>query len=282
MSLVNDVESMYKNTKAAYAAIDFLNGVSPTNKNLENLVTALDTLPIDLSDGTEWGTLYLNYQAVGHILTASDYQLLGNASSQGNIQFSFGLVSKSAITGYSFGKLCTSTSDYFMSYCYNLKTLTHTAVIETIGEYFLADTVLLESDLDLSNVIEIGNAFLYNTLSRAGLHLGNKLKSIGNNFMSKASNFNKDFTLPASVESIGLAFMANAHNFTSTITIETDVVPSDATSSAGSSLICRNVNYNAYKQGIKITGSGASTWKTALPDKADNLTNSYRKLILVE
>lgn len=46
MTLATDVESMYKNTKEVYDAIAMLGGTLPENKNLENLATAFDSLPV--------------------------------------------------------------------------------------------------------------------------------------------------------------------------------------------------------------------------------------------
>lgn len=122
-----------------------------------------------------------------------------------------------------------------------------------VGNYFLNGCSVFNQPLDLSNVVEIGEVFLYS-----------------------AKAFSQHIVVPVSVASIGKGFLCDAKNAVS-VEIQTSAVPG-SDDYASISLGTWDSSAPMYVQGITLSGTGAQAWKNALPDSSTQ--NKYRKLIL--
>lgn len=143
--------------------------------------------------------------------------------------------------------------------------------LETIGTNFMSGCTVFKKNITLpSTVLSIGTYFMQScggSTSRITLNEG--LQTIGNSFLYNARP--TYVYVPSTLTSIGTEFCRNCYSLTSVATMTT-VHPTDNYSLAGGS-----ASQPYYQQGITLTGTGASAWKDALPDRT---SNPYRKLIL--
>lgn len=115
------------------------------------------------------------------------------------------------------------------------------------------------------------NWFLCNLPNLTKLTCLGGLQQIGTHFLASAESFTQSMTLPSSITLIKEGFLDRCNSYTGIITINTTAVPAETYS------LATNKNTAAmYVQGVRITGTGAAAWKTALPDRS----NPFRKLIL--
>lgn len=153
-------------------------------------------------------------------------------------------------------------------------------LVETVGDNFLKNAHNLNGIHFSESLQHLGNGALYQ-ISFNGtptLTLPEGLETIGDTFMFNTNTMLKSLTIPSTVQSIGGDFMGATVNFTGPLVINTLAVPADNATSGPGSLSCLESAYNAYTQGVKLTGPGAAAWKEALPDLDG--PSSYRKLIL--
>lgn len=197
----------------------------------------------------------------------------------------------------------TSSSNGFLANCKNatIDGLEHFTNLTAIGGYFLYGVADYGGKLpDLSNVETIGNYFLGESsalLPEGGLKLGDKLTTIGNNFLYRNTD-NQPIILPASLTTIGSDFMFYCRNFTHPLTIPDAVTSvgnifmsecnnftgplnvgrSSGISSHNSTLATNLYSAPMFAQGVTLTGENAQIWKDTLPDRTNN--TPYRKLIV--
>lgn len=171
--------------------------------------------------------------------------------------------------------------------------------VESLGNNILGSAKEFNSTITLPSTLKtIGNAFLGYGLGctkfNQPLNLPNGLTSIGDSFLSYCRSFDQELILPSSLTSVGSSFMFSCTGFRHVLTVPATlttfgnyfmysqyqmkslVVEGTNSPTDNYSLSSDNDNAKSYRNGITLTGSGASTWKTNLP----NITNyPYRKLI---
>lgn len=171
----------------------------------------------------------------------------------------------------------------FMQNCSAFNAPLNLAKVGHVDGFFLASCSSFNQPIDLPKIEYIGSGFLQSCGAfNSDVTLGNDLFYIGGSFMLNCSAFAKSITIPASLDSTysatnpGTKFMNGCWNFTGPLVcngpITTSAIPNDNnTLSPGGS------NWPAYTTGITLTGTYASQWKSALPDRS---SSPYRKLIL--
>lgn len=170
----------------------------------------------------------------------------------------------------------TSINYAFMQGCYSYnKQITIPNTVTSIGNTFLESCGSYNQPLTIpEGVTSIGSDFLRNATSfNQILSLPSTLQTISTYFMGDCSFYNQNLTIPSSITAIGSSFMKSCSSFEKTLTVNTSVSPTDDASLSSSSYA------PSYVTGITLAGTGATAWKTALPDLS---SGSYRKLILAE
>lgn len=289
MALKNTIASISNHISQAYDALEEKGATIPAQKNLANLASAIETVSGGGGLFGDWGQISFKQDA--EIITLPienqvDFNTLAS-SSGASINIGGVSIARGDVLEVSLGKECRNIPSYFLRSCSALVSLKNTEVIESISDYFLCDCPLV-SELILTNVKNIGVGFLRpvstNTYAsnpvNCNIVLGEQLISIDADFMLNCKNYNKPLRIPASVISIAGGFMCRCDNFTGPLTVETATVPNDP---AGAKAICAtNEGSRAYTTGVRLAGSGASTWKAALADVKDSANYTFRKLILAE
>jgi hypothetical protein len=181
----------------------------------------------------------------------------------------------------------TEIYDYFMSDCraFNPEngTLTLPDGLQIIGDYFMYNCHSFNpaNGFEIpAGVTEIGYSFMCYCAAfnpPTGLVIPASLSTINGNFMVSCSAFNPSngLMIPAGVTQIkSNSFMAACANMSGTITfLGTPTIVSDTTS-----LSTSDSNDDLYKEGVKVTGAGASAAIAAWPNRT---SSPYRKLIQV-
>lgn len=156
--------------------------------------------------------------------------------------------------------------------------------VRYIGPSFLQNCSAFNQPISLPKVDEIGDYFLLGCSSfNSEITLNNDMLTIGSRFMQGCSSFAQSFTIPSGLLSSnvltknpGERFMHNCNSFVGPLVCNAPVnsskIPTDkyalATTSATAAM---------YTTGVTLTGTYATQWKAALPDKA---SSPYRKLIV--
>ena len=167
----------------------------------------------------------------------------------------------------------TTIGTYFLSACYSFnQPLTIPDAVTKINANFLQNCRAFNQPLTLPDTVTIiGNTFLGTCCSfNQPLAIPNALTSIGSNFLSNCYAFNQSITIPNTVTSISGYFINNCHAFSS-LTVNTTTSPTDIYSLATNNRVAK-----VYVKGVTVTGTGASTWITKLPNRTGS---PYRKLI---
>lgn len=214
------------------------------------------------------------------------------------------------VEGFYFGTVPTSVPMYFLAHTHNLKHLSkmpdqYTTIathflwmseyagegfnlvgdyVTTIGNNFICSRWNnpprhFDSPITLTRVTSVGESFLaWNDTFNSPIDLG-VLQSVGTAFMINMTAFDKDLTLPSTLAVDGTkdSFMYGFESMTHTITIEAPF-PSNFNPSYDEWWLTVNTAGTAYTSGLKITGTYAQDWKTALPDRT---SSPYRKLVVV-
>lgn len=148
--------------------------------------------------------------------------------------------------------------------------LTLPSSLTSIGESFLRRCSAFSKPLTIpSSVTSIGANFMSNTYCIPEVTLPSSLTTIGANFM-EGSCVGKLSAIGSSVTSIGANFLSGAISI-GTLEVNTTVSPTDNKSLSSGGQYART-----YIEGITLTGTGATTWCTNLPNSA---SNPYRNLI---
>lgn len=149
--------------------------------------------------------------------------------------------------------------------------------VRYIGNNFFASVsnAVYNQPLNLSKIKHIGDSFLSSQSNfNSSITLNDDCTYIGGSFMLGCSSFNQNISIPSQCSYIGASFLWIANNFCSTVVCNSPTIPVDTNNrtlatSSSSALI--------YSTGVTLTGTYASDWKTALPDRT---SSPYRKLIL--
>ena len=179
------------------------------------------------------------------------------------------------VCGFSFGKWSgNSIGNYFLGYCYSFnQPFTIPSSVTTIGTYFLGCCYSFNQPLTIpSSVTNISFYFLSNCYAfNQPLTIPSSVTNIGFYFLNCCYSFNQPLTIPSSVTSIGSGFLYSCYAFTRLIT-NTTASPTD-----DYSLSDTRISTSVYRT-KKLSGTGASTWKSNLPDKT---SSTYRTLVVV-
>jgi hypothetical protein len=166
----------------------------------------------------------------------------------------------------------TSIGTYFLSSCYSFNQPLTIPKVASIGSNFLSACYSFNQLLTIPNTVtSISDSFLRECYSfNQLLTIPNTVTSIGTYFLANCFSFNQPLTISSSVTSIGTYFLSSCHSF-SALTANTTTSPTDNNS--------LSTNFNTtkmYVKGITVTGTGASTWVTNLPNRT---SSPFRKLI---
>lgn len=192
-------------------------------------------------------------------------------------------ISSATSIGYSFLRDCrsfnqtlnlssvTSIGDYFLSACYSFNQPLDLSSVTSVGGNFLSDCRSFNQFLDISSITSISYSNFLSSCRSFNQPLDiSSVTSISSNFLSGCTSFNQPLTIPSSVTSIGTNFLYNCCSFTN-LTTETTTSPTD-----NNSLSTQYNTAKMYVKGVTVSGAGASTWITNLPDRT---SSPYRKLI---
>lgn len=174
------------------------------------------------------------------------------------------------------------TGDNFLLNCTAFNQPLNLSSLRGVGISFLSSATSFNQPIDFSAntlLTQIPASFLSSCTSfNSAITLPSQLKRINDSFLSSCSNFNQPITIPASVTYVGPSFMSNEISFLGPLTLLTTAHPIDA-----SSLTLYTSMDTAFPPsilGVKLTGSGAQTWKDALPDFTYESDGAQRKLVV--
>ena len=190
----------------------------------------------------------------------------------------------------------------FLGLCYSFnQPLTFPSGATSIGSYFLGGCYSFNQPITLPDTLTTIGGYFGAAGSSDGLFSFNQpltlpstLTTIGERFLQFAGSFNQPLVIPEGVTRIGNSFMQYAYGFSSKVTVPstvttmgsyflqscygvTEVETNTETYPTGNySLSTTTSSTKMYEVGITLTGTGATAWKTALPDSS---SSPYRKLI---
>lgn len=259
MTLASDINSMYAHTKQTYDSLEALGASMPEDKNLENLATAFDSLPIE--PHPRFGHLYTTANPKGIDLpTYEDWEALCVSSpySPPPFTFSFGTVNREDVTGLIIGNEVDNVGEAFMANCQNLISIKGVEKLKTIGKYFLYECINFNSPISLhpelttipqsflaycrsfnypliipNNVTLIGGQFmLYCSAFNSPITFSNSLQTIQTSgggyiggFMSECNAFNQPIVFPNSLQDIQSGGLVHCDNFSESVTLPSSSTP---------------------------------------------------------
>lgn len=258
MALADTIRSVEENVGSYYETLGNHGYTVPSQKNLANLAGSVPSVsnfnPEDYKAGfgaliirSQTDTNYNQISGVYPILTQAHWNQVLNLYDSGSetfagitTPFGYTLVVKTAdVAGYILGDNCTNLPNDAFHFSSNMNALFRTEVVETIGDYVLANTGITLTPLRFE-----------------------RLESIGQNFCSNAYNLNTTVYLPPSVEQVGEGFMEGCNHFIGPLIVDTAHPPTD-----NRSLSTATNTMAIYKTGVTVQGTEASTWKNALPNR---------------
>ena len=304
MTIASEITDLQTNLTNAKTAVTSKGG-TVGDTGFAGLASEIDTIP---SGGTldNYGSItYLDTNDEEQTLTLIDenyYMELTLITGGGaNLQFGDLTLNINKIIEVTIADGVQYIPDNFMNNCANLVTVNLPSSIKYIGD-LVFNRCNVTSTINLENVIYIGEYFLYRSINfNQPINLP-KIDCIGNYFLASCSNFNSTLTLPASMYKIGNYFLSGCTAFAQTLTLPTLQTISgianpgtyfmqncnhftgplvcncpNGTSSDTYTLSTTDSTALMYTTGVTLTGTYASDWKTAFPDRAGS---PYRKLIV--
>lgn len=244
MTLASTIQDITTHLGNAWTAVAMRNGTIPSQKNLQNLATAINTL----SDGTAtigpWGrVIYFNNSKLYSVAlqTQDDFnKVCVTGGETTNITISGSTFAKKTIISFYFGaNFPTNIPDNFLYYCSNLIAMNNVPEgVVTIGNNFMGFCKAFNQLLTFPSTLEsIGASFMWRALSlsyfprlqntkiitlpdnfmrhcktinqKPSTYLPSTLTSIGNYFMSGCDSFNQEINF-SNLDSIGGYFLSNA------------------------------------------------------------------------
>lgn len=276
MSIASEITDLNNNLSAAKNAV-VAKGGTIGDTGLAGLANEIATIPSGSPVG--WGSItYLDANNVEQTVTIQnedEYLSLGNANNPvvtiGGASFNL-----RSITVVNLGVRAAYSPSNFLYYCNKLREITGVENLIYVEDSFLFNCTELNCNLYFDELIHAGGSFLYRCSKFNGNITIPKIRYIGSSFMNTCSSFDKTLTIPDNFPSTqaGTAtyFMYNCKNFTNL------VCNSSVVFAAGNqSLSTNDSSASMYVNGVTLTGTYASNWKSAL---ADRTSSPYRKLIL--
>lgn len=270
MSIADTIASITTNLSDAYDTLESKGATMPTNKNLENLSITIDSISggggssdceIPEFDGGQYGAVaYFDSDNNIAYYTASSSTDLTISSSNDSLPGFWILkkidtdhiITSGNLLAYSFGSNITTLPNGFLRHCHIIKKI---------------------FGLENSNLTSIGNNFMSDCYGfNHPLILPTSLTTLGTSFLFRCSLFSNDIEIPPSVTSIGSSFLYYCNNNIGKIITHTDVSPTDT-----NSITTNSYDAPAYAHGVTLTGEGAATWATNLPNRT---SSPYRRLIV--
>lgn len=283
-NLNNTIESIVSPLTAVYNKIEEKGGEIPAEKNMKNLGPAIRSIPQDPFMG-QYGKLYTTDYPDGiKIDTKTEYNAL-QVSYGSKIQTNVGRIEPDSVTGFEFnsniGKLVNYVPVLFLANCSYLNSpINIPEGISTIRPAFLQQCMRFNSTITLpQSLTTIDNSFMQycsNFNQPLILPTANPL-IIGYAFLRNCDGFNQPLTLPANITSINANwFMFATSNFLAPLKVECPIsVLSDTDREWALSATIKGTP--DLTTGHTLTGTYASSWKSALPNRT---SSPYRKLIL--
>lgn len=239
MTIAESLTKLSTDIEAAYTAIGNKGGTVPSEKNTDNLATAIGTItgggvrpplpeypyPIDEMQlvESEYGTIaYLRDDTVHYYTATSQMTLtLGTpitASTYNIVTLDDGfIVTNNILLAIRIGSSITTLGHGFLAQCPLLQAVyfSSDSSLTTVSDYvFYADSQL-NCPLDIpEGVGSIGSYFLRGCTSfNQPVTLPTTLSSLGVNFMDSLSQFNQPVQLPAQITTIPDYFMRACRSF---------------------------------------------------------------------
>ena len=273
MSIATEITALDTNLNAAKEAVEAKGG-TVGDTGLAGLAAEIATIPSGSTAG--WGSVtYLdanNEEQSVTIQNEDEYLSLGNSS---DVSLSIGGASFNlkSITKVALGLYAGYAPDYFLYNCNKLREITGVNNLLIVGNNFLYGCTTLDCELNFERLIMCGASFLYqctalnHQVSFPELHTIND-----NNFMRQCTSYSYSITFPATLTAIRGSYILSRCNNLTSVVCNCSVTPTDT-----NSLSTNDNTAIMYTTGITLTGTHASDWKTALPDRD---TSPYRKLIV--
>lgn len=275
MSIATEITALNTNLAAAKAAV-VAKGGTTGDTGLAGLASEIATIPTGSTVG--WGSLtYVDTNNIEHEVTIQnedEYLSLGNANDPvvtiGGASFNL-----RKITVVNLGVRAAYAPSNFLYNCNKLREITGVENLIYVEDSFLFNCSELNCNLYFDELIHAGGSFLYHCSKFNGNITIPKIRNIGSSFMNSCSDFDKTLTIPDNFPSThpGTSyFMYNCKKFTNLVCNSSVVF-----ASGNNSLSTNDSSAVMYTTGITLTGTYASAWKSALPDRN---SSPYRKLIL--
>lgn len=304
MTIASEITDLQNNLAAAKLAVTTKGG-TVGNTGLAGLASEIASIPSGGSPANYGTITYLDGNNVEQTLTLAtedDYLELTLSTSSG-FSFKFGelTITNTKITGVTIADGVQYIPSSFMAFCSNLTTVNLPSSIHYIGDAVF-NRCNITSTINLENVVSIGGNFLaFNANFNSPISVP-KAEIIGDYFMRNCTIFNSALTLPANAYKIGSYFLYNCNAFAQSLTlpelqsIANIVNPGtyfmenchnfvgplvcncpNGTSSDTHTLSTNDSTSVMYTTGVTLTGTYASNWKTAFPDRT---SSPYRNLII--
>lgn len=304
MSIASEITDLQTNLTSAKSAVTTKGG-TVGDTGLAGLASEIATIPSGGSLDNYGSIKYLDGSDVEHTLTLAteeDFLALTEASIPGsNIEVGGVTMNSAKITEVTVADGVQYLPSGFLQNCYGVTSVILPSTIHFIGRSafygcrftsalnlenvrfidtsFMQNNTYFNSSISLPNVEFVGDAFMRGCSSfNSSLTLNTNTVRIGQNFLYDCTSFAQSFTMPAGVkpeggiEAVGGFFMYNCKNFVGPLVCSTPNAPSGS-----STLGTNDATAPMYATGVTLTGTYASTWKTALPDRD---SSPYRKLIV--
>lgn len=225
------LEAMNSKILDIYNAIEAKGGTLPENKNLDNIVSAIESVPqeggggdydIPYFDGGEYGTIaYLDNDNNIRYYTATsenDITIDGNSNSATSWVKTFedgSRIIRADIIGYSVGSKKTTFGNYLFMSCRCLRVIYGFEKITAFGSSTFEDCYSLNCPIEVnSEIVSLPSGFLRNCYTfNSKVTLPEAMQDIGSYFLSGASRFSRPITLPSGLKTIGDSFMSGCVEF---------------------------------------------------------------------
>ena len=304
MSIASEITALNTNLSAAKTAVTTKGG-TVGDTGLAGLADEIAAIPTGGSPVNYGSITYLDGNNVEQTLTLAsedDFIELSVGYSEDVLNINNTSVTKNKITSVTvadgvqylpnyFCRECgslTSVSlpssihyigDNVFGSCINLNSALNLTNVKYIGEYFLVSATIFNQSISLPNIDIIGGYFLNSCSAfNSSITLNDNMKIMGVRFMESCSNFAQSLSIPSGLEQpIQGRFMYMCNSFTGPLTCNSPLMPTVTGSQLNQILSTTDSSASMYTTGITLTGTYASDFKTALPDRD---SSPYRKLIV--
>lgn len=274
MTIASEIEDLATNLTSAKNMVTAKGG-TVGDTGLAGLAGEIATIPTG-GVQEEWGHIVYKDSNDEHtvvIATEDEYLSLASNDNTKTVTINNNTFQLIDILEVHLGVHASYAPNYFLYRLSNLRAITGVDNLIYVGNDILEYSLNFSTELNFSRLVICGNYFLANNNSFNGVVLIPEIATIGSDFMRDDTAFSQTLTLSSHLKTIGTNFLYKCNNFTNLVC--NDSVTSFPTNN--NMLATTNNSAPMYTTGITLTGTHASAWKTAYPDKD---TSPYRKLIL--